>query len=434
MDIKPIILAKFAYSSLSGGYRRLYEVLRLGKAEGIDYIIITDTESCRNAEKIFPNFMEILREYKVYKNDSQRREISIPGLKQIAMFKRILQLALFISRVAQKEDADLIVNPGEGTYGVLASFLASILCSKPWTAVFQPTTDLLQPSYSMNSLNALNILGHINQKTSAKNLSLLSRIGLSIDLLSLLKTAEKTTVLAVSRSVFEDFKFLNPRIKFIIVTPGNGVNLSKFSGELPKNFDYHNVFFARLLPEKGLFDLIEIWESVVKELPNAKLAVCGITENTEIVKKFLKEVTSHNLNNNIEFLGQQNETKLFSIVKHSCLTVYPSYVDSFSLVTLESLACGTPVVAYDIPAIRHNFGGCKAVFRCPVGDKASMANAVLYVLTQTERSTLSISARKFVKAYDWTSVVKAEKEAYLRVINWYRSQKTITKASTSSGR
>lgn len=61
MNMKPIILIKFKYSSLSGGYKRLYEVLKRGKFEGIDYIIITDSKSCENAVKIFPNFMEILK-------------------------------------------------------------------------------------------------------------------------------------------------------------------------------------------------------------------------------------------------------------------------------------------------------------------------------------------------------------------------------------
>jgi glycosyltransferase involved in cell wall biosynthesis len=91
-------------------------------------------------------------------------------------------------------------------------------------------------------------------------------------------------------------------------------------------------------------------------------------------------------------------------------------VDSFSLVTLESLACGTPVVAYDIPAIRHNFSKCDAVFRCPMGDKACMADTIIHVLTNMERKTLSITAKKFASLYDWTNVVKAEKEAYFKVI------------------
>jgi glycosyltransferase involved in cell wall biosynthesis len=357
-------------------------------------------------------------------DDSEVREVSIPGLRQVASFERVLKLALFISRVDAKEDADLIVNPSERTEGVLACFLASIFCAKPWTAIFQPFAELLQPSHSIGPLNPLNILSHINQKKTAKKLSVLSRIGLCIDLLSLLKTAERSFILAVSYSVVEDFSFLNPRIKFVTITPGNGIDLSRFSDEISRNFRYHGVFFARLIPEKGLFDLIEIWESVVKELPNAKLAVCGIHENAAVIHKFLKNVADHNLKGNIDFLGQQEENRLLGIVKHSYLTVYPSYADSFSLVTLESLASGTPVVAYNIPAIRHNFGYCKAVFRCPTGDKKTMADAILCLLKRKkERNDLAFIARKFACPYNWTNVVKAEKETYFKVVERCRSKK-----------
>lgn len=415
MNLKPIILVRFAYSSLSGGYRRLYEILKRGKSEGIDYIVITDSESCENAVKIFPDFMEILGQYRVFKREFKENGFVFPILKQVYSYKRMVDLALFVSKVAEEEDADLIINPGEDTFGVLVSYFASLFCSKPWTAIFQPFADLLQPSYSIGPLNPLNILKHVNSKASASGKSLISKFGLGIDLLSLLKVAEKTVILAVSNSVVEDFGFMNPRIKFVTITPGNGIDLSKFPKELAEDFDYHGVFFARLVPEKGIFDLIEIWKLVVEKIPDAKLAVCGIIEEKGIVENFLKEVSRYNLSRNIEFLGQQGEAKLLNIVANSYLTVYPSYGDAFPLVTLESLACGTPVVAYNIPAIIHNFSKCDAVFQCPIGGKTCMADTIVHVLTRIERKALSMTAKKFASLYDWTNVVKAEKEAYLKI-------------------
>jgi len=420
MNIRPIILVTFTCSSLSGGYKRLYEILKRGKSYGINYIIITDSKSCENAVNIFPDFMEILDQYKVIKRDVKKDYHSILGFKQLHMIKRIINNALLISRIAKKEDANLIISPSEGNESVLTSYIASLFCSKPWTAIFQPTKRLLQPSYSLDPLNPLNILTHLNCKISASNLSLISKIGLGIDLLTLLKVAEKTNILTVSNSVVEDFGYMNPRINFITITPGNGIELNKFPTELPKNFDYHAVFFARLIPEKGIFDLVGIWKLVVKKIPDAKLAICGISEETEIVEKFLKEVRRYNLSNNIDFLGQQEYATLLNIVANSFLTVYPSYVDSFSLVTLESLACGTPVIAYNIPAIRHNFSTCKSVFRCTIGDKKNMADTVLQLLNYIERKTLAIEAKKFATSYDWDNVVKAEKEAYTQIINLNR--------------
>lgn len=415
--MRPLILVTFAYSSLSGGYKRMYEILKRGKSVGIDYIIVTDSKSCENAVKIFPDFMEILRKYRVIKGNFENKDHSFPGLKQLFTYKRILSLALFVSKIAKREAADLIISPSEVVESVMVSYLASLFCSKPWTAIFQPTSDLLQPYFSKRSINPVNVFAHINSKTSVNNESLISKIGLSIDLLSLLKIAEKTSVLAVSESVVEEFGYLNPRIEFLSINPGNGIDFNNFPAEPSRNFVYHAIFFARLMPEKGIFDLVKIWKQVTKKLPNAKLVVCGITERKEALDEFLREVRKNNLNDSIKFLGWQEEFDLFRLIRSSFLTVYPSYLDSFSLVTLESLALGIPVIAYNLPAIRHNFGKCKAVMRCPIGDTNSMANTILYVLSKADRSNLANEARRYASSYDWNQVVRAEREAYCRVIN-----------------
>ena len=409
---------KFIYGTLSGGYQRLYEILKRGKHEGIDYIIVIDSETCRNALKIFPDFMELLKSYKVIKLDLESKSSSqfFPN-KQLAMFKRIIKSAVLLSKVAREEKADLLINPEEGTERVFATYLASILCSKPWTAILQPTTDLLQPSLSIGPLNALNIVAHINSKDSVKNLRLFSKIGLGIEVLFFLKIAERTTVLAVSTSSVEDFGAMNPRLKFVTISPGNGVNLSDFTSEIQDDLSYQCVFFGRLVREKGIFDLIEIWKTVVTSFPNAKLVVCGILENANISKEFLNEICKNNLQGNIIFVGNQPRDKLLNIIRHSFLTINPSYVDSFSLVTIESLALGTPVVAYNTPAISHNFGKCKAVFRCLTRDKKCMAEVVLRLfLRKKERRDLGDVAKRFASSYDWSNVVKSERKAYLEVI------------------
>ena len=85
MSLRPIILVSFNNSSLSGGYRRLYETLKRGKSEGVDYIVVIDSTSCENAENIFPDFMEIVGQYKVIKMDFKKRETQFPVLKQLLL-------------------------------------------------------------------------------------------------------------------------------------------------------------------------------------------------------------------------------------------------------------------------------------------------------------------------------------------------------------
>jgi glycosyltransferase involved in cell wall biosynthesis len=418
--IKPIILVDFNSAVLSGGNRRIFEILRLGRSEGIDYIILTDLQSCKNAVKMFPDYMKMLSNYRVYVKNFKEKRSSVPGLKQVFSYESVLRSALSISKVAIEEAADLIVG-GEETKTLWPSYLAGKYCSKPWTAIFQPFTDLLQPSRSFTPVNIFNVLRFISEKRSAKKLLLISKIGLALQLLLQLKVAEKSLMLPVSSSVVEELNFLDPKIRFYVIKPGNGINLEKFETKSDNNKQCDAIYFARLIPEKGLYDLPIIWKYVTKKIPKATLRVAGIKEDQRYVNRFLDIVNKFHLDRNIIFLGALEENALISTVKSSKLTLYPSLGDSFSLATLESLACGTPVVAYDIPAIRHNFGKCDSVIRCPVKDSQCMAEKTLLILKDEKlRETLSRKAKEYSADYDWKDVVKAEKNAYFEVIEHFK--------------
>jgi glycosyltransferase involved in cell wall biosynthesis len=281
---------------------------------------------------------------------------------------------------------------------------------------------LFQPSNGIGPLNPFNVLAHVSRKKSMRKVSFLSKIGFCFNVLFLMKVAEKTAILTVSKSLVDDFEIMDPRIKFIPIMPGNGVDLSRIPKDIgTSDYVFQGVFFARLIADKGIFDLIKIWKEIVAAFPKAKLAVCGIVESVSESNKFFREIEENNLGDNIVYLGQKDKDSLYSIVQRSCLTVYPSYFDAFPLAVLESLACGTPVVAYDTSSVRHNFGACKSVFRCPVGDKHNMAEAITRVLELGgRRSSLSSEAVEFASSYDWSNVVRAEKKAYEQVIRMKR--------------
>jgi glycosyltransferase involved in cell wall biosynthesis len=135
-------------------------------------------------------------------------------------------------------------------------------------------------------------------------------------------------------------------------------------------------------------------------------------------------ITKCDLGRNVVFLGELGMEDLRRSIRSSRLTLNPSRLDAFSLVTLESLACGVPVVAYDIPAIRYNFGKCDAVLRCRLKDTQEMAEkAVMILEEETLRKTLAHKAIEYSANYSWTNVVRAEKEAYFKVIEHFTTVK-----------
>ncbi len=59
------------------------------------------------------------------------------------------------------------------------------------------------------------------------------------------------------------------------------------------------------------------------------------------------------------FLGEKTNGELASHFASSDVFVFPSKTDTFGIVVLESLSCGTPVAAYPVPGPKDILGGSK---------------------------------------------------------------------------
>ena len=95
------------------------------------------------------------------------------------------------------------------------------------------------------------------------------------------------------------------------------------------------------------------------------------------------------------------------------------------MVVLETLACGTPVVAYGIPAIKSNFPA-DVVKTVPVGDFKQMAAEALRIIGNQElRETLSRKAKAFTAQYSWENVAAAEVEAYDKVVEKFKKSSCV---------
>jgi glycosyltransferase involved in cell wall biosynthesis len=82
---------------------------------------------------------------------------------------------------------------------------------------------------------------------------------------------------------------------------------------------------------------------------------------------------------------------LAAVYRRSALVLLPSDREGFGLPVLEALACGTPVVASDIEALREVGGD--AVTYCPVGDVACWRASILELL-QARRRPAEWAARR----------------------------------------
>ena len=217
-------------------------------------------------------------------------------------------------------------------------------------------------------------------------------------------------LLGVSKASIDEFKELGlvrKETPWKVLKPANAFEKDLLNYSSSEKEDYA-IFFARLIPEKGIFELPRIWKKVKERIPNAKLVVVGKFFNEKIKKKFLSMAKD-----GIEYRGYLPREELIKTVAKAKVFVYPTHFDAFPLAVLESLALKTPVVAYSIPTIVEIFGKLKAVKFVKEFDVSGMANNIVEFYNLKEYDSIFDEEYKsFINFYSsWEKVADAEYNA-----------------------
>lgn len=88
--------------------------------------------------------------------------------------------------------------------------------------------------------------------------------------------------------------------------------------------------------------------------------------------------------------------------------LFPSYMEGWGLVPQEGLACGVPVIVYDLPVYKENIDPCGAVFTVRAGDRAALALEAVKLLTDEAYVEYAGEAREYVKKFDWAGIADRE--------------------------
>jgi len=217
-----------------------------------------------------------------------------------------------------------------------------------------------------------------------------------------------------------------------VVYIGNGVPLQAFGlspnpnlrAELGLDAEDKVVgFIGRLVWEKGVLELLEAMQQVVKEVPQAKLLVVGDTlasdrdrRVTEHIKELIDRVKVQDV---IRFAGfREDIPDLLAIMD---LFVLPSHREGMPRTILEAMAAGKPVVATNIRGCREEVIHGVTGLLVPVGDSDALADAILMVLSDEElTSRMGEAGRKRVVAgFDEKLVLERQLKVYHQLVAQY---------------
>jgi len=129
----------------------------------------------------------------------------------------------------------------------------------------------------------------------------------------------------------------SPELDYI-KTIHHGINLNQFDFQ-PDPDDYL-LFFGRIHPDKGTKEAIEIARAC-----NRKLIIAGIIQDEAYYKQYIVPYLD---NNNVVFVGSAGPIQRNLLLgKAVALLHLINFEEPFGLSVIESMACGTPVIAFN---------------------------------------------------------------------------------------
>lgn len=209
---------------------------------------------------------------------------------------------------------------------------------------------------------------------------------------------------------------VNPEVKAELVKEGiieskihvfpNGIDVSLAEAAPRDGEEFDVCYFGRLAPTKGIFDIIDIWPEIKGRFPRAKAAIIG-GNGQKFIARLKGRIKDEGLEESILLLGVAPEERKYSLIKSCRVSVSPSYEEGWGIALCETMACGLPVVAYDLPVYR--VFGDKAIVRVPVGDKKALARALADLLAdEGRREVMGREAKVVAGRFSWDEVAAAE--------------------------
>jgi glycosyltransferase involved in cell wall biosynthesis len=225
---------------------------------------------------------------------------------------------------------------------------------------------------------------------------------------------------AAVRDELLGFGLVSPeRVSVVPVGVGEG-----FSADANEEADRHA---ARLVAgQAGAVELLHVGSAIARKRIDALLNICAAlvprAPNLRLIRvggpfTSAQQRMVHDLGlaDRISVVDFLDERTLAAMYRRAALVLQPSEREGFGLPLLEAMACGTPVVASDLPVLKE-VGGT-AVEYCPVGDTDAWVRTVSALLDERRQDPSRWSARRAAgraraRCFSWSPFAARLTEIY----------------------
>ena len=118
----------------------------------------------------------------------------------------------------------------------------------------------------------------------------------------------------------------------------------------------------------------------------------------------------------VTFLGAQDQDALPDYYAAAEAVIMPSHYESFGMVALEAMACGTPVIASEVGGLAFLIKDGETGFHVPDRDPDALAERICEVITNSLlRAEMGENAAQYAQEYAWEVIARRLVGVYEKV-------------------
>lgn len=175
------------------------------------------------------------------------------------------------------------------------------------------------------------------------------------------------------------------------------------------------LFVGRIEPLKGIDTLLRAMALLVRDFPKWQEQVyvsiiggdpsAGPEAANQEMERLKQLRTELGIGDLVVFLGAQDQDTLNLYYSAAEVVVMPSHYESFGMVALEAMACGTPVIASKVGGLAFTVQDGVTGFHVPERDPEALAAKISLLLrTPDLRHQLGQQAILWAQRYSWPTV------------------------------
>jgi len=159
---------------------------------------------------------------------------------------------------------------------------------------------------------------------------------------------------------------------------------------------------STVMPHKNYETLIDALGRLVAQDPRneLQLLIAGALGSKSTYRDLQRRIEALSLEDRVRFLGRVATDDLVRLYQGALLFVFPSKLESFGHPLVEAMACGTPIVASDLPVAKEICSDAASYFS--PNDSAALASLIMELRNDASRRKV-MTAKGLLRAsrFSW---------------------------------